>query len=167
MTYKTIFLPIATITLGFLSGVIHADPITIAGLNWGMSIEEMETQLEQNEYVCGDAEINSSPDALECIEGEKEIILFPDEEKIRFYCEVYSGCGFTNREVARALVDNGVVDQMEPFNPPLWDQGTKYRPYKGRGTDGDLIEAYPSIFDGTSSRIELLKGAYGSGGLEF
>lgn len=158
MSYKTIFLPITIITLVFLSGVIHAEPITIAGLNWGMSIDEMKNQLEQDGYVCGDYEI--TPGASECIMGEKEVKLFPDDERVTFTCAVYNGCKLENKEVAQALVNKGIVDQMEPFNEPIFGSLA----YKGRGTDGDLIVTKFTLNQGI---IELSKGAYGSGGVEF
>ncbi|WP_445808731.1 hypothetical protein [Yoonia sp.] len=137
--------------ISFLSGAGHAEPITIAELNWEMTGPAMRVKLEGRGYTC-----EGTRDMYGCTKGRKAVVIFSNSEIVTFNCEVFNGCGLNYQEVAQELVNAGIVNQMEGtyvYQSPG---------YKGRGVDGDLIETYND-----PPKIDLSRGALGSGGLNF
>lgn len=137
--------------IAFLSGAGHAEPITIAELNWEMTGPVMRVTLEGRGYTC-----EGTRDIYSCTNGRKLVQIFSNSEIVTFYCEAFNGCGLDYREVAQELVNVGIVNQMDG----TYIYGSPG--YKGRGVDGDVIETYND-----PPQINLRRGALGSGGLNF
>ena len=141
-----------------LSSPAVAEPITVLGFDWGMTIEEMLSEADQRGYNCRDigGPSKSSPHLL-CEKGEQrypkyELELYFEIATyiglISFPCLTFDGCDYTDGEIAQHLVQNGVVETMTHNNGRgfklNFDHGNgrshreKFK-YCGEGVEGDIL----------------------------
>lgn len=146
-------------------GIAHAEPLTIAGLNWGVSSSEIIDEIESRGYSCA---VSGFDHLRECAKTEdsahqEKIRLDLKEEEITLACEVFNGCDYSVEEVAQQLVDNRIIDQLAPDTGPYG--GLIYR---GRGADGDrLVVSQNGAGSDVWAEISILKGTLGQGDMDF
>jgi hypothetical protein len=153
---------VLTATIAF-SAASHAGPITIAGLNWEMSPEEMQAELEQRGYACEPSEMIKG--RVDCAQGDKDIKIDAPEKEVSFTCEVFNGCGYEVKEVAQSAVNNGLINELTPYT----DSFSGRPGYKGRNDDGDVLLVYQNANFGGEvwTEMEIQKGTLGSGEMQF
>ena len=139
--------------------------IEIFGLSWG--VQNIQREVERMGYRCipGDDVYEKT-----CLNGQKEIEIHTDSgptEKIVFSCEVFNGCNYTLREVQKAVIDSGVISDLDEYNTSTQALGLiKITAYCGRGSEGDRLcveqASVPAMGEGYVEII-LYKDRFGPG----
>jgi hypothetical protein len=143
-----------------------AKPISLFGLNLGMA--DLKTEVEKKGYNCKTGKDIWGTILTTCINDSKEIKIFDD--KIVFNCHVFNGCGFSLKEVAQNVANQGVVsNDLEHSRKNIGgsNSGIVREDYCARGTDGDILCVVGVTMFGTDLSIEILKGTLGRGGMSF
>lgn len=99
--------------------------IMLKGIHWGMSHSEMAITLEKRGYDC---EKNERYSSYYCEKGEGHIRIL--DNLIRFNCNTLNTCEYDSEEVAKMIINKGIVKDMNYE----YDSG-----YCGRGDVGDKI----------------------------
>ena len=133
-----------------------AEPITVLGVNW--ADKNVFETLGARGYKCRKVEGQGLIPHSRCDDGNKEIIIW--ERYIQFSCQTYGGCSYKLEEVARFIVDSGIISSLdyEKWADVLWE----WDAYCGRGEDGDRICVRSR---GSATNIVLEKGSFGAGGM--
>lgn len=146
---------------------LHAEPISIFGLDW--SQEPMRQAVENRGYSC--AEVTNIFGGVQtiCKSSNKEIIV--DTDVVTFGCNVFNGCGYSLVEIAQSVVNEGVIKQLSPETETISDGVNTFyiEKYCGRGDEGDVLCVVQdmNLFGQPIMKIELSKGQYGQGGMNF
>ena len=153
------------------SVILYAKPITLQNLNLKMSIVEIQEYLIVEGYKCSQkTEITFSKKYVICEKENKKVV--PIEDRILFGCANFNICDYGIREVAKILIEKGIVNSMEYKDDPNLGNfgfGALADRYCGRGDEGDEIcvfESYGSVI-GAGVAITIDKGSLGSSGVNF
>lgn len=144
-----------------------ADAIELAGINLNMTLEQQQQVLTQSGFECAEQQLPWGTTYLSCKNGEKEIQ--PSEKKIRYNCSIFNACERSLKELAQAIVDAGVVPDLQ-FEPRTVNDGARtvfIKRYCGRGTSGDVlcVIADKNLFDQDILLVTVEKGSLGKGGI--
>ena len=153
-----------------------AEPVTVAGLNIAMSLDEARLVVEDKGFNCAELtrEVHCGEPINETI-GYKEgwdlsdailvtgvaAILVPKGDELSAVgigCRLINACDYTVRQLAQALVDNDIINALEGG---VDNDGNTF--YTGVGPSGDAIRV--NSFGGGPT-IVVERGSYGSGGLQ-
>lgn len=163
---KSIFKIISLLV--FFGTSLQAEPISIFGIDWSMSLSEMTAVFESRGYTCGvtTAENDNEAGVTWCAQGEfqtfsEKLVVFRQSGRISFFCQVYNGCEFSATQVAKSLIDWEVVSS---FTSTKTSDGNAYF---FRGDLGDEIEVkdtwnsvVSSVLDKPVPLIVLARGGY-------
>jgi hypothetical protein len=159
--------------------VAWAQAITLRGVNVSLTAQDFKITLSAAGYVCTQDKLPPSLIAFgqsptretRCIADEpqgKAMIMLsddpadPNQQSISFNCVALNSCGYTQEEVAQAIVNSGVVPQLEP-KPHLINEN--WIVYWGRGPSGDEIEIGPLGWPENEKYVILKIGTFKSGGI--
>lgn len=168
MKLKKIYLLLFLI---FFITKLSAEPFSIRGLSVKMSNEQIIAYLVKNGLKCAIPELDATqkklgitpntycgmkdfPDSFEytyAIMGNYDSVVEFSNNGILIKCSFTETCDFSSKEIAQALINQGIVKNFEPRE----SRSGWY--YFSRGKDGDEIHVYDS------KEITLVKGAYGKG----
>lgn len=132
------------------------------GIDISMSVEQQKTTLTESGFICND------PQKFGCNKEDKLIV--PSDKTIVFTCENFNACDFSIRELAQAIVDNGIVSELA-YEPKVYNSNGSSKlveRFCGRGSDGDeLCVIADKVLGKVLLKVTLDKGAFGSGGITF
>lgn len=147
---------------------VKAGPISIFGIDWGMSLSEMTAVFENKGYTCGvtTAENDKEAGVTWCAQGEfqtfsEKLVVFRKNGRISFFCQVYNGCDFSAEQVAQSLINQGLVRQ---FTRTTTSDGNAYF-FKGDLGDeievkDEWIKVYSAVLSKPVPLIVLVRGGY-------
>ena len=151
-----------------------SDLISLSGICWELTIEEMEAVLMTREFACQN-EMNpfNGVNEIICRKESKEIRISPSLNRASFNCHTFGLCDYSFEEslqiiLREKLVENLIKDQKFGNNfggDPFWTYTAC-----GRGVSGDELclsfsdQDFLSVFGTT---LTLSKGTYGSSGPSF
>ena len=111
--FKSIF-KISSFLLVF-STSLQAGPISLFGIDWSMSLDEMTAVFKKKGYTCGvtTAENDYVAGVTWCAQCEyktvSEKLVTIKKDRIFFNCQVFNGCELRARQVAQSLINQGRV----------------------------------------------------------
>lgn len=155
--------------------------VTVSGLCWALSHDEMRLVLIGRGYTCGDGSGGGFTNMAVGLAslfygmaGEKMSVceksdawVMIEPESLTFSCEVFNTCSYNVRDLGRLLIDEGFVGSLEPSVQVV--EGVALTSYCGRGNDGTEICAV-NRYDMVGQErnvVTLLKGTAGTGAPSF
>ena len=150
-----------TLLMLLASTTASAAPIQLSGINISMAVEQQKETLTKLGFICND------PNKFGCNKGDKLIV--PSDETIVFSCDNFNACEYSLKEIAQAIVDNGVVSSLD-YDPKIYGSGATSKlveRYCGRGADGDVLCVIADKFAGkVLLKVTIERGSLGSGGIK-
>ena len=118
---RLIFLALCWV-VGFSTATLGSEPIKILGINFQMSVSEIQKELSENANMKCETEVRSDGFAWHCDPGtggfghkgvysSNYFAVSKKYEGIRIYCEAFNGCSYRIREVAKAISEKFDLDR--------------------------------------------------------
>jgi len=143
----------------WISGVV-----SIKGINWGLSVVEMQAELEGRGYTCE----SSEEVTLSCQSGNSKIAIYgfnlmtpTSGSYIGFNCNALNLCGMSLEEAAQATADALGIDLEWEHIPPISRYGMGWDSYMGVDAAGQKISIIDFLGDGRSD-VKLYKHLFGA-----
>ena len=184
MKTKSNLIKLMAVTILIFSGLNHADPISIFGLNISMNEDQIKNQLIKRGFschkyssrnmICGKssnpsvmtemqeaflergASISAQDNQVLVTWGQQDTV-----QSIEIGCDVIGTCTYLLRQSAQKLVDSVNVNTLES-RPKQTIIGRSISRYCGFGVDGDLVcieEAFLS--PGNTGTVYIYKENFG------
>ncbi len=134
---KLVWLSLSTISFSLICTYASGEPITLKGINLGMTKSQIEKILNSQGYKCGKTKDSPGDEYIECQKDDFGSIGV-HETKLEFSCMNFDACGLGIGELAQELVDAGIVYRME-YDAKESLLGIFSLSYCGRGDDGDRL----------------------------